>query len=203
MIKKKRNLGFMTLIAVALLFIGTSNVFAATAPPWLGGKYTRSVTRISWWMSYDNNGGWYEFQIKNAVNNWQNPGWSNPLNFVAASSNAGTMMDIYSKDTDFIGSWFLNAYTEHYNNNGVAIEKDNNGKLVSNYVFTRIYLNDDNIHNFSADNMRGTIAHEIGHTLGLGENNSNANSIMCQLNNGRKVQTVQQIDNTAVVNIYK
>ena len=142
-------------------------------------------------------------EIKNAVNNWQSPGWSNPLAFVAASSNAGTMMDIYSKDTDFIGSWFLNAYTEHYDNNGVEVDHDNNGNLVSNYVFTRIYLNDDNIHNFSADYMRGTIAHEIGHTLGLDENNSNVNSIMCQLNSNRQVQTVQQIDNTAVVNIYK
>ena len=203
MIKKKRNLGLMTLIAVAFLFIGTSNVFAATSPQWIGGKYTRAVSRISWWMSYDNNGGWYEFQIKNAVNNWQSPGWSNPLAFVAASSNAGTMMDIYTQNKSFWSTQAPLAETRHYDGNGNWMRANSQGKLNGNYVFTRIYLNDDSLHNKSADEMRGTITHEIGHTLGLNENNGNVNSIMCQLNSNRQVQTVQQIDNTAVVNIYK
>ncbi len=150
-------------------------------------------------MSYDNNGGWYEYQIINAVNNWENPGWNNPINFVCASSNSGTMMDIYSKPSSF---WPLNvrngvlAETRFYDSSSVQINPAND------YRFTRIFINDGTMHNQTAVQMKGTIAHEIGHTLGLDENNSNVYSIMCQTGNGRQVQTVQQIDNSTVVHIY-
>ena len=36
---------------------------------------------------------------------------------------------------------------------------------------------------------KGTIAHEIGHTMGLDENNTNPNTVMCQASSGRKVST--------------
>lgn len=150
-------------------------------------------------MSYANNGGWYEYQIINAVNNWQSPGWYNPIVFVAASSNAGTMMDIYAKNETF---WPTNirvgllAETRFYNGSGTQMNP------YTDYVYTEIFINDTTMHNLNVDNMRGTIAHEIGHTLGLAHNNSNPQSIMCQTGYGRSVQTVQQIDNTAVVNLY-
>lgn len=180
------------------------NVYAAeTAPAYLGGKYTRRITRISWWMSYENSGGWYEYQIINAVNNWQNPGWTNPIKFVAASSNAGTMMDIYTKTNSFWSGNKPLAETRHYDASSNHMKLNANRKLSGNYLFTRIYLNDSTMHDLMASQMKGTIAHEIGHTLGLDENNSNPNSIMCQTGSGRLVQTVQQIDNTTVVNIYK
>jgi len=59
------------------------------------------------------------------------------------------------------------------------------------------------MHNLSATRMKGTIAHEIEHTLGLKYNNTNVNSIMCQTQYNRAVETVQKTDNKAVVNLYK
>lgn len=197
----KRLLKKLLVLFLALLMIvsiGTPYSDAANvAPSPLGGIYDRGGTRISWWMSYDNNGGWYEYQIINAVNNWQNPGWSNPLSFVAASSNSGTMMDIYTKTSSFWSSQTgILAETRFYNINSQQMSP------TTNYRFTQIYLNDSTMHNIGAERMKGTIAHEIGHTLGLNENNGNVNSIMCQTGSGRAVQTVQQIDNSVIVNLY-
>ena len=67
--KKYKILAFIAIIAFILIG-NITNAYAATAPAWINGKYTRSVSRISWWMSYDNNGGWYEYQIANAISNW-------------------------------------------------------------------------------------------------------------------------------------
>ena len=109
------------------------------------------------------------------------------------------MMDIYAKDETF---WPTNqrvgllAETRFYDGSGTRMNP------YTDYVYTEIFINDTTMHNLPVDNMRGTIAHEIGHTLGLAHNNSNPQSIMCQTGYGRSVQTVQQIDNTAVVNLY-
>lgn len=195
---KKIHFSLIAVIIVFSLCISSASA-ANVAPPTLGGIYDRGGTRISWWMSYENDGGWYEYQIINAVNNWKNPGWSNPLNFVAASSNSGTMMDIYTETASFWPSQYrygIYAETRFYNINSVRMNPS------TNYRFTRIYLNDTTMHDLSATNMKGTIAHEIGHTLGLNENNNNINSIMCRFVAGRTVQTVQQIDNSVIVNLY-
>lgn len=46
---------------------------------------------------------------------------------------------------------------------------------------------------------QATLAHEIGHTMGHNENNSNQYSIMCQAGSGRKV-SVPQYDDLAGIN---
>lgn len=194
--KRVRN---FVLIIFVCLFANIVSVEASSPTPVFGGKYTRGIKRISWYMSYANNGGWYEYQIINAVNNWQSPGWYNPIVFVAASSNAGTMMDIYSKSDTFwptnVRSGIL-AETRFYDGSGTRLYP------TVDYVYTEIFINDTTMHNLNVDNMRGTITHEIGHALGLDHNNNNPNSIMCQTSSHRVAQTVQEIDNTAVVNLY-
>ena len=97
-----------------------------------------------------------EYQIANAISNWQYPGWSNPLHFVESDSNAGTMMDIYSKPSSFWSTNVPMAETRHYDGNGNWMHPNSNRKLSGNYVFTRIYLNDTQMHNLSADKMKGT-----------------------------------------------
>ena len=200
--KKSTRVISILLALVMIMSLATQNAFAVTPSPTVGWKLDRGITRISWWMSYENNGGWYEYQIINAVNNWESPGWTNPMNFVAASSNSGTMIDIYTEDSAFfatLGNSTANAGTQYFAQNGV------NPLIIGSvayYRFTRIYINDTVLHNAGATNMKASIAHEIGHSLGLDENNSNKYSIMCQAGSGRKVSTVQECDNTAVVNLY-
>lgn len=205
MSKKIKKTIAIIICFVMLISLATQSAFAVNPTPTFGGKLDRGITRISWWMSYDNNGGWYEFQIANAVNNWENPGWSNPMNFVEGSSNSGTMIDFYTE----YGSYFVSTYgqsnilavTVYFNTGSVQTNP------TSNYRFTEITINDTQMHDRTATQMKGTIAHEIGHALGLDHYNSNPNSIMCQTyaadtGNYRAVQTVQQCDNTAVVNLY-
>ncbi len=182
-----------------VILVGSQNVNASSITPVFGGKYTRGIDRISWYMSYENNGGWYEYQIVNAMNNWMQPGWYNPIVFVAASSNAGTMLDIYSKNASYFNdrpNVKTLAITLHYDSYGNYIDP------INNYNYAEIHINDDVMHDEEVSQIRGTIIHEIGHALGLKHNNTNTNSIMCQTGYGRAVQTVQEIDNTAVVNLY-
>jgi len=51
-------------------------------------------------------------------------------------------------------------------------------------------------------NHDAVTAYEFGHVLGLDENNSNKNSIMCQIGGGRKVNRPQKIDSEEVVELY-
>lgn len=200
---KKITLRILCFLITVILFVQTA--FAISPTPTFGGKLDRGITRISWWMSYDNNGGWYEYQIINAINNWKSPGWTNPMSFVAASSNSGTMIDFYTNNNDYFynkyGANNILAVTEFFNINSNQVNPS------SNYRFTEITINNTNMHDIGATNMKGTIAHEIGHALGLAHYNTNVNSIMCQTyvsSTGlrRQVQTVQECDNTAVVNLY-
>ena len=81
MIESRRNVSIskVFVVLVAIFFFSINSVSASTATPVFGGKYTGGIGRISWYMSYANNGGWYEYQI----------------------INAGTMMDIYAKNETF------------------------------------------------------------------------------------------------------
>ena len=54
----------------------------------------------------------------------------------------------------------------------------------------------------SDDVARGVMKHEIGHAFGLDHNNSNQYSIMCQMEFGRQVQSMQAVDNTALNGLY-
>ena len=66
-----------------------------------------------------------------------------------------------------------------------------------NWKSTRIQVDND-----QGIMKSGVIAHEIGHAFGLSHRITNKNSIMCQTQYGRKVQSVQNTDWETFKHIY-
>ncbi len=173
----------------------------AAVVPILGHGFTRGISRVSYYIDYNSGTGFYEYLIINAEHNWESPGWTSPVNLVAASSNSGTMLDFYAKPN----SYFPEDNADYY---GMAEFYDNSGNPVipdyQSYVFTRVQINDDANHYRNATEVQGTIAHEMGHTFGLAHPevlSTNADSIMSQ-SWFRTVQTVQRCDTDALYKIY-
>lgn len=182
-------------IMIGVFFCTNTLVSAAV----FGGKFTRGISRVSYYIDYNSGTGYYENLIINAEKNWENPGWSSPVNMVAASSNAGTMLDIYTRDSSFWGGdTNLLGEAYFYDSNGTDIGLP----YSQNYVFTRIYLNDTSMHNNSATIDRHVIIHEMGHCFGLAHNDNNPNSIMYPYIEGSNVHYVQQVDVNDLKNLY-
>ena len=179
--KKFVAIFFMVLAVFMILpFIADAAVF--------GGKYTRGISRVSYYIDYDSGTGYYEYLIIDAEHNWESPGFTSPVGMVAASSNAGTMLDIYTEDSNFWGGdtsvWGETRFYDQFaNQQSPSVD----------YIFTRIYINDSAVHNISATKIRRMIIHEMGHAFGLAHN-SNPYSIMYPYDEGHMVNTVQQVD---------
>lgn len=192
---EKRNNLFIFITIISLFMILPSTVNAKV----YGGKFTRGISRVSYYIDYKSGTGYYERLIIDAEHNWENPGWPSSVNMVAASSNKGTMLDIYTTDKTFWGgSTNILGETFFYDSKG----KDMGVPYSQNYIFTRIYLNDTAMHNYSATKDRHVIIHEMGHAFGL-DHNINANSIMYPEVQGCNVDYVQQMDINDVNNLYK
>lgn len=93
----------------------------------------------------------------------------------------------------------VNGETEFYNK---EIDMDSINPEYCNWQYTQIILNTYNIQNYSSDRIKGVVAHEMGHTLGLDENNSNPGSIMCQEASGRNVTQPQSDDVAGIKHLY-
>ena len=205
-LKERKNMRkektFFTMIIFTLLFLMPIAVKAINVPVY-GYGYAKGISRVSYWIDYSSGTGFYEYLIINAEHNWENPGWTSPVNMVAASSNAGTMLDIYTKPNSFFTTKddvIILGLTEYFNNSGSLVYPED-----QTYAFTRIHINDDTNHNRNATEVQGTIAHEMGHAFGLAHVNdavfTNKESIMGE-SWYRTVQTVQKCDTDALSKLY-
>jgi predicted Zn-dependent protease len=114
----------------------------------------------------------------------------------AVSSNYATDVDYYAVNEDDFLYGMAIAVTEFYTSSGYGATG------LSPYYYAEITINKDEISYCSNYEKIGTMAHELGHAMGLAENNSDTSSIMCQLSSGRTVNTVSSEDYATVVNIY-
>lgn len=186
---------------ISLLISMSSFSFAATTRAY-GHKYTRGISRVSYWIDYNSGTGFYEYLIINAEHNWENPGWSSPVNMVAGSSNLGTMLDIYTKNSSYFPNTGLTYYgvTEHYDANARQVSP-----IAQDWTFARIHINDNTNHNRNATSVQGSIIHEMGHAFGLAhptDDYDNQDSIMGQ-SGFRTVETVQRCDTDALIRLYQ
>lgn len=198
MFKNKMIKCLLVLVVVCTSF--TSIVADNAEPPLLQGKYQNGVGNLTIYIDSASGADYWETYITGGANNWMYPGsgMSNPIYIKYVSSNYGSNMDFYAKPKTFWSTSirdYVMAETQHYDDSDVRIQGGSR-----DWYSAMILINDDNFKEdwFSNEEAQGTIIHEMGHALGLNENNTNPNSIMCQLGSGRTVQRVQQVDNNAV-----
>lgn len=121
------------------------------------------------------------------------------MNFKRTNNRTESAIDIYytheGSDKEY------NGFTR-FRKNGNYINPDK-----SNWEYARIYYNLDNGMQPSIDakehkRLVAVFKHEVGHALGLNENNTNQNTIMCQAGFGRKVTDVQECERNGIYQLY-
>ncbi len=189
-------------VLCALLFIHTIPAHAVNDSPVLGHKYSNGVSNLTVWLNYASGVSIWEDYIVGGVNNWMYTGWNNPVYMNYVSSDVGSNLDFHAH-ANLNGTGVdpnALAYTIYFLGDGTQISP-----YLSDWYYAEVHINNSQflLDSFSNNDAYGTVRHEIGHALGLDENNSNQYSIMCQYGAGRQVYTVQQCDNNSVVNIYQ
>ncbi|MBO5477937.1 MAG: hypothetical protein J6A15_09330 [Clostridia bacterium] len=180
-------------VFVCMIFISFKKTYASSL--FIGGKLERGVSNMNYYVDSSANG--YTSLINAAVNNWVDTGYGwNPIYMNPVSSNYATDVDFYARYGDEISEGIL-ARTSCYNINEASVNPS-----TSNWFFAKIEINVPTISNYSSYVQQGTIAHELGHAFGLDHQNNNVNSIMCQVGNGRVVQTVDQTSHNAINTLY-
>lgn len=127
----------------------------------------------------------YSSQIRAAMSDWiyttSRLGITTPISFVETSTQKSSVMDIYAGSYTSYPYNSANAWTEFW------IYSTQVSPHSQNWGWNKIYLNSYNMSSYSSTTKKGVVAHEMGHAFGLNENNSNRNSVMCQMGSGRAV----------------
>lgn len=187
--KKFINLLFLMVILFPKM------VLAADATPLFNYKLSWNIEKVYYYINNSATG--YSDVIGTAANNWVYTGYGyNKLypNTRAYNQSNGTV-DFYSYDDSNTSTIAYTAFFKRANGSTGAISQINPDS--ENWLFAEIHINNPIINSLSSYDRQGTIVHEFGHAWGLAHNQSNQYSVMCQLGFGRKVNTVQQVDNDA------
>ncbi|MEF9893366.1 matrixin family metalloprotease [Anaerorhabdus sp.] len=196
----KRKIILCSIISLLCLSVGAINIYALT--PTYNGKAEKGVGNTTIYIDSITGANYWETYMKSGANNWMYPGWSNPIYITFVSSNYGSTIDFYANDGslwDGVG-WTVFAETIFYRYEQEFNPIDTNW----NWTFSEITLNDTEFRKptFSNEQAKGTVIHELGHSFGLQHDNNNRYSIMCQ-STSRLVETVQKVDNDAIVAKYQ
>ncbi|AGF58214.1 hypothetical protein B0P06_003473 [Clostridium saccharoperbutylacetonicum] len=143
----------------------------------------------------------YVAPINNAINDWKSA-TGNLVSFTRTydTYEVEAQATIRAKSYPNYPYNDANGYTEFYN------KKIDIDKVQPNYCdwqYTEVHLNTYRIQNYSSDLIKGVVAHEMGHTFGLDDNNSNPGTIMCQTGSGRNVTQPQSGDVAGINYLYK
>lgn len=202
MMHKREKVVIIFTLILTIFIGGITNVYAT--PTFGTNRYYNGVGNITVYIDGPSGASYWVNFIKNAANNWMYTGvGANPIYIKFVSSKSGSLMDFYAKKSSY--------WTAQGTGNGILAETlfyDINNNYFSpithkkNWVWTEIYINDDNFKksSFSNDNALGTVIHEMGHAWGLAHT-TDRYSIMCQ-STTRVVQRVQKQDNDAVNRLY-
>lgn len=164
-----------------MLFSFTINTFAAARPYTLlpyslnGGVGNWGFSKRYYWI--DSSASGISNTILAAYNSWIYTSniLETPISWRQTTTKASGTVEFYTYSS-IDGS---NGYTSFWRySNAVSPRQENWG-------WCMIYYNN------YYDAGQATIAHEIGHTMGLDENNTNPDTVMCQAAYNRRVTTPQ------------
>ena len=175
----KKIVAFVLVLVMSFAF--TINAFAATRAYTLlpyslnGGVGNWGYSRRYYWI--DSSASGISNTILAAYDSWINTSdiLSTPISWRQTTTKSSGTVEFYT-------------YNSADNNNGYkSFWRYSNAVNPNeqNWGWCMIYYNN----RYNAG--QGTVAHEIGHTMGLDENNTNPDTVMCQAGSGRRVTTPQ------------
>lgn len=156
--------------------------------------------RYYWTSGLD---GITETMTESAVMSWVNtsgsgtPGVYTSISIRETTNKSDAMFEIVKNNS--IGPYTLGVTTFYLFSNEIKLQ---NGKLPQNYGWTRCELNLDTLSELTYSNRQGTIAHELGHAMGLSHQNCRASSIMCQYGLGRTALRADKEDLHTINHLY-
>lgn len=181
----------ITLLVIIVLFALFISIPQAIFAYQLIGKKMIGGIRNRYFYFDSSVTGYWSTPYYNAVNSWYN---TNTYYAFAETSNINSsQVDMYT-------------YEANDNNNGYTTFWKTTGSQLyageDDWKFCQVFLNKTNLSGTTTAYDSGVVAHELGHTCGLHENNSNVNTIMCQAAYGRAVTTPQTDDCNGINYLY-
>ncbi|MFZ3102306.1 MAG: matrixin family metalloprotease [Desulfitobacteriaceae bacterium] len=186
----------VVILTLAILMIAT-NAFAYSTFPnnytLNGGVGNYGYNNRAYFVTSSASG--YSTLIGDAISSWDyttsrlGSNYTTPISIVRTYTQSESVFDLYQ--ITFSGDYNTIAQTNLYLYSTLLTP---NGQYPSqNWGWSRIDFNSNVMPGLSQFNEQGTIAHELGHGMGLAHV-SNTVAIMCQLGYGRTVNLPMQDD---------
>jgi len=140
----------------------------------------------------------YDTYIHNAMHDWiyttSRLGITTPISWLETSTQSSSVMDLHA--ANYWGSNGTIAETSYW-----TYDTQKNPET-SNWGWGKIKINTPVFNGLSSFNREGSCAHEMGHVMGLDENNTMPQSVMCQLMYGRTVNNARADDCHGINHLY-
>ncbi|PWK14943.1 matrixin family metalloprotease [Tumebacillus permanentifrigoris] len=195
--------GFLAVVASALIgFVLVGDVQAAYGYNLFGYTLNGGVGSYGNAKRYyfvDSSASGSSSVIDTGMSEWVNStartGVTTSVSYRSTTTQSSSVMDWYAGNY-YDASQGVIAETEFW------IYSTKVAPTAQNWGWNKEKINSVTYSPLSDWDERGSVAHEIGHAFGLAHSNSNPYAIMCQLSNGRQVQSATADDLNGVNALY-